>query len=903
LNNEASTVSSFGDDNIPLQTKLRPPGSAIRILERYRLYESLNNGFKGSLSLVSASAGYGKSTLVAGWAVSTGHPVAWLTLDESESNFRVFLRYMLAAIDTVIPGSCPIVSSHLRSEDILDVGKTVSIFINEIDSISSEFALVLDDFHTIHSEKIIDFVNKLLAHPPSGFNLIIVSRQNPEIPLGRMRMNGLLTEIRQSDMRFTPEEASMFIQNTLGRTLGQDVMDFLNDRLEGWPAGMQLATLYLRQRPDIGNMIRAFNNRGGQLEEFFMDEVLSQLPRSYRDAILRISILKRFCPGLCEAIIGSPDVNDDRVSGTELVDWLNLRNFFLQQMDVSGQWFRFHHMFQEFLLRNLKAGFQEDDIADYRQRAGYWLEAQGYLEEALNQFIKADSIDEAVNLVKRNRHQLMNREEWRRLTDLLDSIPEERWLQDAELSIQQAYIDEFRYISRDHSLSLKRIKNLIEKVSSDTPPSEFIGEWYALQSSETAYHGDGHLALELASRALNLIPEDHYSARGYASICYSVTSQMSGNFHQAVKEAMESLDTLETVGTCYHTRILVGLCFVYLTEARPDLGLIWAKRLLELGESFDLSESRSYGRYFLGLFHDDLGDTAAAGNQYPLLTETRRDTRPINLDYGSFHTAIIRIRHGKLEDAAVLRDNLAEHCMSSRRAEQWALFLAFDAEINYFKGEIASAMTWVHDNHPEPKTYMLRSFSPEILYLKVLIADGSKISLRTAAEYFLEMESYHSSSNNRRYRLETQVLGSVLAHRMDDSESAERQFTRALKDAVSGRYARPFLEPGSDYDLLLSLRVTDPIIDGFRRELLTIRAAAFRTVDTASAALSNRELEVLVLLSERMSNKEITAQLFIALSTVERHIANIYRKLGVHKRRDAAAWAQKAGVLPAAKPK
>jgi len=404
--------------NALIQTKLNRPPLPLVMVHRPRLTKWLKQRQNRPLILVTAPAGYGKSTLISCWLSSVDCPTAWVSLDEHDNQFGSFLGYFLAAIETIFPNSVPETRAFLTvtpQPSITAIGHTL---INELTQIEQPFILVLDDYHLIETQTIHNLLSELLAYPPPNFHLVLGTRMDPPLPLATLRAKNQMVEVRIQDLRFTQEETQKLFQKLIGNPVALGDIRAMDAQVEGWVTGLRLAALaYLhRIRPDTVQGKLSAQNR--YVTEYLFTEILAKQAATLSDCLLKTSILDRFCADLCKAICfsetklaGNGSSHSD-FSGMRFLEWLQSSNLFVIPQDDQCEWFRYHQLFQEFLQQELARRFEPDEIVKLHITAGRWFAQNGWLEEALDHFLAAGDTTDAIELIAQHRHKLMNEARW-----------------------------------------------------------------------------------------------------------------------------------------------------------------------------------------------------------------------------------------------------------------------------------------------------------------------------------------------------------------------------------------------------------------------------------------------------------------------------------------------------------
>ncbi|MEI6450076.1 MAG: AAA family ATPase, partial [Actinomycetes bacterium] len=401
-----------------LFTKLYVPPPRPGVVARARLTERLNEGTHGRLTLVSAPAGFGKTTLVAEWAAGCGRPVAWLSLDQRDDDPSSFLTYLVAALRTIAPEIGSEAVAALQSPQPPPTESVLTTIVNEISTVPDDFVLILDDYHVLDSRPDDEALAFLLEHLPPRMHLVIATREDPRLPLARLRARGQLTELRAADLRFTPAEATAFLKRAAGLDLSADDVEALETRTEGWIAGLQMAAISLQGLPDAAGFIRSFTGSHRFVLDYLLEEVLQRQPVEVQTFLLRTSVLDRLCGPLCDAVLSSPTG-----SGDETLQAIERANLFIIPLDNERRWYRYHHLFGDLLRRRLGQSLPAEEVADLHFRASQWYERDGQLLEAFHHATAADDVERAERLIDSDGMNLHLRGVLMPILDWLASLP------------------------------------------------------------------------------------------------------------------------------------------------------------------------------------------------------------------------------------------------------------------------------------------------------------------------------------------------------------------------------------------------------------------------------------------------------------------------------------------------
>ena len=418
--------------NMPiLSTKLYIPMPRTNVVLRPRLIERLNAGLDRKLTLISVSAGFGKTTLVSEWVAACERPIAWLSLDEGDNDTTRFFTHLVAALKTIEENIGESVVSSLNSTQQPSTESILTVLLNEITTIPYKFVLVLDDYHVIDSKRIDDGLNFLLEHLPPQMHLVISTREDPQFHIGRLRARGHLTELRATDLRFTPSEAAAFLNQVMDLDLSTDEITALETRTEGWITGLQLAALSMQGRKDIPAFIRAFAGDNRYVLDYLVEEVLQRQPDHVRSFLLQTSILNRLNGPLCDAVTGQNE-------GNTMLETLLRGNFFVVPLDDSRHWYRYHHLFAEVLFAHLREE-QPDLVTTLHRRASTWYKQHGSVADAIRHALAAEDFAQAADLVELAWPEMRRSKQDATVLRWMKALPQELFHFRPVLSVEYAW--------------------------------------------------------------------------------------------------------------------------------------------------------------------------------------------------------------------------------------------------------------------------------------------------------------------------------------------------------------------------------------------------------------------------------------------------------------------------------
>jgi LuxR family maltose regulon positive regulatory protein len=901
-----------------IRTKLHRPPVAADHLHRQHLLERLEKNVGRPLTLVSAPAGYGKTTLMSCWLESCDVPSAWVSLDENDNELRMFLAYFLAAVQSIFPGAARETLAMLNAPELPSLRVLALSLINELDQIEKNFILVLDDYHVIHDKAVQDLLIELLKHPPGPMHLVMAARRDPSMPLTTHRARSQMTEIRVQDLRFSAEETAEFLQAALDTPIDGATASVLEEKTEGWATGLRLAALSLRNRSDLDRIMANIPEDNCYVTDYLLTEVLLNQPEDIREYLLATAVLNRFCAPLCDAVcVPGTYAWECKIGGPQFIKWLETSDLFVVPLDDSGQWFRYHRLFQELLRNHLKHKFSPDDIADLHKRAGAWFGENGLVEEALRHKLEGGDAEGAAQLVAQYRNEVMNQEQWHRLVRWMGILPPNIITKSPELLITQAWSFWNRMRLPEMAGVLDQVEPLLAAMSSESEKNrELQGELYAMRSLQYFLSApcDGPRALDYARRAVTQIPRRQYSARGFAIIMLAMSLQMTGDSGRAHSVVLEALSEKEARRTTQHTRLLMTLGFLQWAEADLIRLEQTTQEQLKLSMELELSESLQIARYFLGVYHYCRNDLGKAEQNLTAVAKATNVGNVFNFAHSAFALALVYQSQGRPSKAREVNQMVISHSLETGHAAMLQMAHAFEAELAVRQGNFAEANHWEKTFDPEPFRAAHRFYVPQLTMVKVLLAKGTSESQERAAVLLNRLHEFFTSIHNTRFLIDVLALQAILHDARGDELAALSVLERTITLAEPGGFIRPFLDLGPKMADLLNRQATQNIAVKYVGQIM----AAFRSDEMVAApeatvgqpvyisgvmaqdltaSLTNRELEILTLLAQRLRNKEIADKLFISPETVKRHTINIYGKLNVHTRQEAVAKAQALGIM------
>jgi len=883
-----------------IQTKLNRPRVTSDLVHRSRLIEKLGRGMDVELALIVAPAGYGKSTLAVDWLDHCKCQSAWLSLDENDSDLTVFLSYFIAAVQTIYPAVGQEVLMLLQMGEQPSPQVLASSLINTLDKIEQPFALVLDDYHLIQDVEIHNLMDELLRYAPRTLHLVLISRTVPPLNLQRLRAQGQLIEIRTSDLCFTVPETAAFVQQSRRIWLGSDKVTLLQEKTEGWITGLRLSLLSLQRADDLDQL--ADHLPGEQMAvEYLFREVFENQPEAVQEHLLRSSILDRFSASLCEYLQGGVGNTED-LSGQEFIDWLDQAGIFAIPLDDQRQWFRYHHLFLDALRRQSAEILDAERLSRLHVRASEWFAQNGLIDEAIRHALAAGDKDGAAWLVEQNRHEILNADRWPILTRWLSYFPRQEIYQRLELLLTQIWVAHFCADVVWERALLERLPPLLE---ANVLSPEIQGEIDLFRGESMLWGGAIEQSIVHLKQALELFPAEYRTARGIAQLHLLTAFQMNGQLQKATTTARVLLET-DYEDNSYTTRLLSALVFVNLFAGRFTEAYHLSTRLHRMAERMGHPFYLGWANYLLGYIYWGWNDLERAVSYFERTVENHIFFRDGSTDM-YIGLAVSYQWMGNPERAKQIMDDLLRYVQDSRNTTDAILIHSAQMCLAMLQGDFSRAKRLAQgvDFMPRSRKLSFGVLIPETTYGRLMIAVGSDAELARSVKILQVHLQLARRIHNVAGQIDALPTLAVAYQKQGKREQAIAALREAVMLAAPDGWLHPFLAPGAEIITLLDELDGDSVVRGFISRILDAFSTTpppYRKAQQFQVLLTNRELEVLTLLSKRYSNKKIAAELFISPATVKRHTSNIYAKLETHGRQQAVAKAIALGLISPVQP-
>jgi LuxR family transcriptional regulator, maltose regulon positive regulatory protein len=894
-----------------LATKLYIPPPRPKIVLRSCLIERLNEGLSVGrrLTLISAPAGFGKTTLVNDWIAASQRPTAWLSLDEGDNDLIRFLAYLVAALQTISANIGAGAMAVLESPHPSSTESLLTTLLNDITTLSVRFMLVLDDYHVIDSQPVEQALTFLLEHLPPQLHLVITTREDPPLPLARLRARDQLTELRAADLRFTLAEAAEFLNQVMGLNLSAEDIAALETRTEGWIAGLQLAAISMREHEDATGFIKSFTGSHHFVLDYLLEEVLHQQPESIQTFLLRTSILGRLCGPLCDAVLLEPSV-----SGQVTLEYLEHANLFIIPLDDERRWYRYHPLFAELLQQRLRqsttasTGDERDSTAQYHLRASLWFEDHGLELEAFQHATAANDVERAMRLAEGRGIPLHYRGVVGPVLHWLESLPAKEldarpslWVMYASLlmlSGQRAGIEQ-KLQAAEAALTAAALPG----AAPDDRTHDLFGQIASMRALLAVPPRQIETIMVQSRRALELLYPDNLPVRAATTWAQGYAYYLQGDRAAASRAYTEVISISQASGnTMFILAATTNLGNLQEEDNQLYLAAQTYQRVLQLfgdqphpfGCEADLGLARIYYEW------NDLAAAEQHGQQSLQLARQVENTGTVAAC--EVFLARLKLTRGDVASATAI---LAE-------ADQFV-------RQNNFVGlahEVAAAqvLAWLRQGNLVAAAHLAQAHDLPISQARVRLAQGDTSAALAALEPWRRQVEAKGWSDER---LKVMVLQAVAHHTCGAKDQAVRVLGDALALAEPGGFVRLFVDEGAPMAQLLSEVAALGIMPDYVGKLLAVFEADAQTglagrptspgksQDSPDLSrgqpliepLSRRELEVLQLIAQGLSNREISERLFLAVNTVKGHNRTIFDKLQAQNRTEAVARARELGLL------
>jgi len=875
-----------------LKTKLFIPQPKAHLVRRQHLLARLKSGADCKLVLISAPAGFGKTTLAVEWLSEISTPRVWISLDETDNDVVMFFKYLAAGLKNDKNSQTPALDEMLQATQPVDPQYLAEALLNDLATQRKVLKLILEDCHNISNLQIHKALDFILAQLPPGIQIVLITRVDPPLSISRLRARRELIELRERDLRFTTEETTCYLNEISNLCLSEQEIGVFQDRTEGWIAVLQLAALSMQRQADRAAFVRAFSGTERYILDYLVDEVFSRLPSTVQEFLLKSSVLDQLNSPLCDAVCYS---GDNPGTSQRMLEEIESTNLFLIPLDDTRQWFRYHHLFAAVLTSRL----QKDDPAlktNLHRRAATWLLEHDRIPEAMHQTLLGQDYERAAAIIMTQHNPMMMRGELATLERWFTQIPMDVISEHPWMLVSFAWVQVFwgQYQKVEEALEL-----LKPHLVGDTDEiRNQLGHVATIQAFIADRHSQIQMAIEFARQADTLLPPDNYQLRGLLPYLQGKAFRMAGEFEQA----SSAFNQLEAISL--------------------KINNIWTLVIARF--------ERMLLNWICGELH-----TASLSYESTLALIDRYQAQ----NFGSvakIHLSFANVLYewGQLEQAAQLVSQAIERMRWWRSPNDMALAFILQARIELARGELAVAdkacasarnlilqgqvaspeyTTWLNDVHFRLRLAQTGDQTSKETFHQVLpVSEGAvpieRMQLTQALEQ-LTLDDITSAQNlleniipaartggRMGHLIEALVLYSLCLQHQERGDAAVTALEEAIRLGEAEGYIQVFIDGGG---VIIEQLTQHHFSQPHARKII----AAWKQSHKASGKqnlielLTEREMDVLHLLSAGLTNQQIADRLHIALDTVKHHTSNIYGKLSVRNRTQAVAKSRAIGLI------
>lgn len=906
-----------------LVTKVSLPILRRILVPRKKVLRQLSEGVQDGhlLTLVSAPAGYGKTTTIRMWVKEAGYPVAWVTLEKSDNDLKQFLAYVLTALQLAGDDLGQAALEVVEKTQEINLQRILGLLINDLYDLNQPILLVLEDYHLIENEKIDQVIELMLNQAIANLHLVITTREDPNLPLTRLRVRNQLTELRAIDLSFSLEEAGEFFSNVMGVNLSKREMEILQNRTEGWVASLQLAALSLKESEDPTKFVEAFRGTHRHVLDYLIQEVLISQPDEIREFLYRTSILDQLSPSLCEAVTGQK-------ASRKYLHYLENSNLFLVPLDEKQTWYRYHALFAE-LLRNQFLQAEPERVDDLHEYAADWYQKNGFIEKAVEHAFQISSSSKVFELIEMSAFPMLYRGEVSTVVGWFDRLPESLMQSSPMMCISKAWalaVMQHQTRTEEVEQALQAADGALNRANADEALRNLIAghaasvQAYLMQSP--AFGGEKpEKLIETSQKAQQLLPEDEKGIRsvnalnigyGYTALADLPAAERAykqaladgvagGNFYAAIYGPIDWISIAIIKG---QLKDALQLCETNIDRFNR---LLAGQRFPPIGDLYSLKGS-------ILLEENQLAEAEQALIQGVSLIRWTGEYEA----YMRGYSALARLRSiqgdwmGMLENMKILeetRPEVAIYAQSLRH--RWSVH-----EWVANKNSLEEARLWVaqaairFNNLPDitgvdpvSRMYFQAYLSTAHILTRLAVRNPQACSLLDAHNYLARQEKFADAHELVGWLVEIWIVRALMYQVEGKAEDTHHMIQAALRASGPRGYFRIFVDEGDLMRPLLESvepRLKDSDLSAYVKRLLEAmpgEPVQGKTNPVDEERLSDRELEVLGLLAAGQTYKEIGQQLFLSLNTVQFHVKNIYSKLLVNKRVQAIEKAREKKLI------
>ena len=877
-----------------------PPPRREQVL-RQRLIDRLNQGIMGKLVLVSGPAGFGKTTILSEWAAQCPHPVAWLSLDEKDNDWKRFVIYLVRALQKKVGDIGGEILELLQSAMPLDEAGLITYLINQIVGVRHSFTIVLDDYHEISNPRIHELMLGILENQPSHMHLVVSTRADPPWPLARWRAKGELSEFRLQDLRFSIEESATLLNEVMNLGLSAEAISQLDARTEGWVAGLKMAALSLQRREDVSGFIQSFSGSHRFIFDYLIDEVLEGLSQEIRGFLLDTSVLERMCASLCDHIVGW-------TGSQQMLERLDGMNLFVVPLDDRRTWYRYHHLFKELLGQILKQSHPEQ-ISRLHGKAREWYQQNGLVGEAIHHGLAEGNMEQVADLMEENIFEVIEHRDLALIDRWLGSLPPEVIRSRPWLNVAYARTQLTTGSLENSTLHLNRAEMVLgQRTNLSAEEVQHVQSYIAsIRADISILSGNMESAIEHSRHALQTLPEKDKLMLCLVASTLGTSLQRSGLFEDAAKAFVDGITAGQTAGDSNAVISLYGdLIGLYVERGHLYQAYAYCQEALQITEN----NYQKHGRYTPGDAHiyfrlstilrhwNDLeGSLQEANHCNDILRNWGLRYR---LNFTNLAIALHAVgdypgAHQALRDAEQVASQDSSFWVEDVKTTQVSFWLV--------EGNLEAAIQWAQERNlhvDDEISFINQRIYRNLAHVRLAQGlQGDKEALGEALALIPRLTSIIEDSGAAAYLIDALIMQALALQAKGTPDRALKPLGRALTLGEQGGFIWVFVREGERMEKLLLDAVNHEMLISYAQKLLKefdnnrIKARREEAIFPSRAeTLTEREKDVLRWLESDSTVAEIADFLFISIGTARTHIKHIYRKLNAHSRFEAVTRAR-----------
>lgn len=885
-----------------IKSKINIPKVKEKLVNRAELFNKLSEAINYRVTLITAPAGFGKSTLVSSWLtnISYKYYTAWISLDERDSEPLIFWKYIIYSIDRIQDGIVKETFDLLKSVELQDGFETeiLAVLINELDNLEEDIFIILDDLYLISNNNIYEQLKFFIRNMPSNVHFIILTRVTPDIGIPKLRATDSLLQLSQEDLSFTKEEMEFFFKEVMKVDISFNILRVLEKRTEGWAAGLQMAALFLKRNNSEENVVKSFNGDHRYILDYLMEEVFIMLDEKTQEFLMKTSILDEMNFELCNKVV---QIDNSQ----EFLEKLDNENLFMIPLDENKEWYRYHHLFREFL-KNRRDVRLENISSKLYSSAAEWYKNNGFVSQAVNLYLKAENYDEAIIIIEKIDENLMFSGEMKKVYDWYMAIPKDKFYESIRLCMNAAWFTCTNGNYEETEKHLSHIEDYLKRHKDNEENKYYDTEVMIIRAMLATLDKDSGKINKYLEKARNYSNEHNQNILHASTALLSGTACIyDGEVLKALKFYEESLKISQNINNYYLT-VMSNRSIIISKMLRGNL-YDAEKQCINILKYFQ--EQHSENMPIAGEIYNDLAEVYYEWNDLSKAKENA--IKAIEFAKKGEVTWVLCRSYMILAKIFFAKSNVAEAVEYIKSAEKiinnTKLFdlgtelLVTSENILIRSGKLYEAEKWIKNDEIYKIDVSNIGYAHYcITKLRYFILNNQMKEAEALAN-----KLYESFEGKKIYRVfaEALILKSIINEKNGNKEKMLEDIIKAVNISYKENYLRIFLDEG-EYLKNIILREKGKLISKLEKEqavFLNNIIGAFSNKEEIKDAdinelLSIREMEVLKYLKEGLNNTEIANSLFVSINTVKTHLLNIYTKLDVHSRTEALAKANELGI-------